>query len=335
MRSSRPWRSSPGWRPSRSVGSTAGSASRQAASTSSSSEVQPRSIAYQYGLRPGMVVTEAAGRDPDPDAAVHLAGPPSRRRTRSPAECRYEPVGVAPAEADGRPCRPGNARDAPVEHPDPTHRRSIRPSSRPRVQTSTPIVSLYDDGLDGIRMERSDLCLRPRAARAGGVVARDRPSRGHAPTARHHAGGRHRRCRSSCNPWTQAGSRSCSCWGRCSSLPRWCRWPLALIARIDDERDRRFAGFAATGCAIGRSGRSASCPRSSAPGYGEDLTLWVLLGGDPVHPGPWRGGTDAAAGGPVDADRERPAARIDRVRGRSAPRRPWRSHPTARRSRSP
>ena len=108
---------------------------------------------------------------------------------------------------------------------------------------------------------------------------------------------------------------------------------LALLARIDDERDRRFAGFAAFGCAMGALVLGV-VSASSVPGYGDDLTLWVLLVAIPLIPG-------LAAAGPM---RRRGTRRHRRPAGGcshrpntrwSAPRRPSRSHPTARRSRSP
>ena len=90
---------------------------------------------------------------------------------------------------------------------------------------------------------------------------------------------------------------------------------LALLARIDDEHDRRSAAFAAFGLRDRAPWSSASLPRAACPPYGEDLTALGAPGGDPAHPGSRRGWTDAAEGGPFDADGQRPAARIDRIRG--------------------
>jgi signal transduction histidine kinase len=62
--------------------------------------------------------------------------------------------------------------------------------------------------------------------------------------------------------------------------------PLAatLIARIDDEQDRRFAALATTGCAVGAIviGLVAS---ANQPWYGEDWARWGLAGAIPFLPG--------------------------------------------------
>ncbi|CAN5617361.1 hypothetical protein BH20CHL7_BH20CHL7_08130 [soil metagenome] len=114
------------------------------------SEVQGRSVASQYGLRPGMIVTELGGvtlirlptyvwpeSEPTPDPLTGEVPP-------------YEPIGTEPAIptiADIDPAGLAELLSRPVislSAMEPAALSQASPDSGPTVQ-------LYDDGLDGIR----------------------------------------------------------------------------------------------------------------------------------------------------------------------------------------
>jgi signal transduction histidine kinase len=245
------------------------------------SDVQPRSIAYQYGLRPGMVVTELQGEtliqmpqyiwpetEPSPDPVTGFVS--------------YEPVGVLPPKPTVVAVDPGllEARVSSI----PTQLTAIDPAF---VETArpdeTPTVSLYDDGLDGIRMAlptyafglallvlvgwwlstgRAGDTVRPLATTL--AVATSMPFL--------------------LKPLDASWIQALLVLGAVLLVGSLGPLALALLARIDDERDRRFAGFAAFGCAMGALVLGV-VSASSVPGYGEDLTLWVLLAAITLIPG--------------------------------------------------
>ncbi|MEX2184456.1 MAG: ATP-binding protein [Chloroflexota bacterium] len=115
------------------------------------SEVQGRSVASQFGLRPGMIVTELGGvtlvrlptsvwpeTEPTPDPLTGEVPP-------------YEPIGIEPAVptiVDIDPAGLAQLLSRPVISLSAIERGAL---SQPVLQEIGPTVQLYDDGLDGIR----------------------------------------------------------------------------------------------------------------------------------------------------------------------------------------
>ncbi|HET7168919.1 MAG TPA: PDZ domain-containing protein, partial [Candidatus Limnocylindrales bacterium] len=117
------------------------------------SEVQPRSIASQYGLRPGMIVTELQGvtlvKLPQyiwPDVTTEPTPDPNTGEVAQPT-----PVGILPPTPTVVPIDPVAL--ANLLSTNPTQLTAIDPA----LLENTPPenfsgVQLYDDGMDGIRM---------------------------------------------------------------------------------------------------------------------------------------------------------------------------------------
>jgi signal transduction histidine kinase len=246
------------------------------------SEVQPRSIAAQYGLRPGMIVTDVQGVtlvrlpqyiwpevEPTPDPLTGEIPP-------------MEPVGILPAKPAVVPIDPValgsllSTIPTQISAIDPAYLEDATPDAYPSVQ-------LYDDGLDGIRMTvpaygfgvilllllgwwlatgRAGDTLRPLATTL--AVATAVPFLLTPLEA----------------SWVVGLLALWAVLAVAAMVPL----AIALMARIEDEHDRRFAGYAAVGFAVGALvlGLAAA---ASEPWYGEGITRWALLGAIPFVPG--------------------------------------------------
>jgi signal transduction histidine kinase len=246
------------------------------------SEVQTRSIAAQYGLQPGMVVTELQGvtlirmpqyiwptTEPTPDPDTGEVPP-------------VQPVGVLPPKPMVVAIDPVAL--ASLLSTTPTRLTAIDPAFVDSAQPdSVPYVSLYDDGIDGIRYTlptyifglalllligwwlatgRAGDTLRPLATPLAVATA--------VPFVLRPLGA----------SWILALTVLAAILLVAAMVPL----ALTLLERIEREHDRRFASFAALGCAVGALvlGVVAAV---SPPGYGLDLTQWALVGAIPVIPG--------------------------------------------------
>lgn len=254
------------------------------------SDVQGRSVASQYGLRPGMIVTELGGvtlvrlpttvwpqSEPTPDPLTGEVPP-------------YEPIGIEPAVptvVDIDPAGLAELLSRPV-----ISLSAIEPAelSGSPTQEIGPSVQLYDDGLDGIRMTmpllvvglvlllaiwwwmasgRSGEALRGMAAPL--AVATAMPFIVKPLDA------------------TQALPLATTSMALLAAgmLPL----AHALIERIDDPEDRRLVTIVAGACAAAAVviGAIAS---ATEPWYGETPTRLALIGAIAVIPG-------LAAAGPI------------------------------------
>jgi signal transduction histidine kinase len=244
--------------------------------------VQPRSTAAQYGLMPGMIVTEV-------DGVTLIRMPqtiyPSVEPTPNPETGEYpevKPIGVEPALPTVVDVDPG-ALELLVSR-TPTTLAAIEPALIEQfVPDQCCSVQLYDDGLDGIRMTLPTYVLGVAlllligwwlaTGRAGETV---RPLATALSVA-------------TAVPFlVQPLEASWSVWMYMLAgvLTAAAMVPLAaaLLARIDDEQDRRFATLAATGCAAGAI-VIALVASGSQPWYGEGWARWALAAAVPFIPG--------------------------------------------------
>jgi signal transduction histidine kinase len=194
----------------------------------------------------------------------------------------YEPVGVLPPKPVVVPVDPATLEMLVSSIPtqltaiDPAFVETTRPDE-------SPTVALYDDGLDGIRMAlpayvfgvallvlvgwwlatgRAGDTLRPLAISL--AVATSAPFL--------------------LKPLEASWVEPLLVLEAVVLVGAMVPLALALLARIRDEHDRRFAGFAALGCAVGAL-VLGSVAAGSMPSEGEGLTRWVLVGAIPLIPG--------------------------------------------------
>ncbi len=252
-------------------------------------EVQPRSIAASYGLRPGMIVTELEGM-----TLVRMPQTvyPTVEPTPDPITGEYpeiQPIGVEPTKPTVVDI--DAAALASLLSTTPTRLAAIEPHL---IDEAVPdmccSVQLYDDGIDGIRRTlptyvlgvallmvvgwwlatgRAGETLRPLASALSVATA--------VPFLVQPLGA------SWAVPLLVAGG----------VLTATAMVPLAtsLVARIDDEQDRRLASLAATGCATGAI-VIALVAAGSEPWEGEGWARWALAAAVPFIPG-------LAAAGPI------------------------------------
>ena len=263
-------------------------------------DVQPRSIAAQYGLRPGMIVTELQGvtlvqlphyiwpdSEPTPNPITGEVAP-------------YEPIGVEPLKPTVVAIDP-----AALERllsMTPTQLAAIDPRM---IEEGTPdigpTVQLYDDGLDGIRMSLPAYVLGVALlVLVGWWLASGRAGDTLRPLATSLAV-------ATAMPFLVQPLEAS--WvvpllvlGALLTAGAMVPLAAALIARIDDEQDRRFASLAVTGCAVGAIVMGVVAA-TTQPWYGESATRWALLAAIPFIPG-------IGAAGPIRrrADATMPAA---------------------------
>jgi signal transduction histidine kinase len=246
------------------------------------SEVQPRSVAAQYGLRPGMVVTDLQGvtlvqmpqyiwpqTEPTPDPITGETPP-------------YEPIGLEPPVPTVVPVDAVALGE--LLSMTPTQLSAIEPE---RLEVANgdegPSVSLYDDGLDGIRMTLPAYAMGVALlALVGWWVASGR------------AGDTVRPLGTSLavatavpflvQPLGASWVVPLLALGALLTAAAMVPLAAALIARISDEQDRRFAALAVTGCAVGAM-TLGIVAATSQPWDGESATRWALVGAIPFIPG--------------------------------------------------
>ncbi len=246
------------------------------------SEVQSHSIAAQYGLRPGMIVTELQGQTlvQTPQYVWPTTDPTPDPNTGETPE--YKPVGVLPAKATVVPIDPvalGNLLSI-----TPTALRAIDPSGLEETNPDAfPQVRLYDDGIDGIRQTLPSYMLGVALLLfVGWWLATGRAGDALRPLATSVA------VATSVpflvQPLQASWVLALLALGALLVVAAMVPLAFALLARIDDEHDRRFAGYAALGCAVGAAvlGLVAS---STEPWYAETTTRWALIGAIPFIPG--------------------------------------------------
>ena len=152
-------------------------------------DVLPGSIAAQYGLQAGMVVTQLQDvtlidmpHYVDPDPAMPTPDPdtgetPDYRPT-------IEPAAPTPIELDPAVARPASCR---ARRRSSSARPALGPRATRPVEEPIGVVSLYDDGLDGIRMTMPSFALGAASCSVlVGVVAGERPRRRSVAAARRH-----------------------------------------------------------------------------------------------------------------------------------------------------
>ena len=245
-------------------------------------DVQPRSIAAQYGLVPGMIVTEL-------DGVTLVRMPqtiyPSVEPSPDPETGEYpemKPIGVEPSRPTVVEMDPAT-RELLVSR-TPTQLAAIEPALLEQAQPDQCCsVQLYDNGLDGIRMTLPTYVVGVALLLlVGWWLATGR------------AGGTVRPLATALSVATSVpflvqpleASQSVGLLILAGVLVAAAMVPLAaaLVARIDDEQDRRFAALAATGCAVGAI-VIALVTSGSAPWYGEGWARWALAAAIPFIPG--------------------------------------------------
>lgn len=261
-------------------------------------EVQPRSVAARWGLRPGMIVTELQGvtlirlpqaiypdvePTPDPETGEY---PP------------YEPIGVEPLVPTVEQLDPTFL--AGLLAQTPTQLFAIDAESLRRASPDEgPVVQLYDDGLDGIRGTLPTYVIGVlllilvgwwlASGRAGASV------RGLATTLAVATG-----VPFLVAPLAASWVTLLLALGALLLVAAMVPLAMALMARIEDADDRRFAVLAVTACAVA-AGVIGVMASGSEPWSGEGLATWALLAAIPLIPGlgaagPLRG--IGGAGGP-------------------------------------
>lgn len=259
------------------------------------SEVQPRSTAAEYGLRAGMIVTELQGvtliRYPQYVYPVVEPSPDPLTGETPP----YEPIGVEPAAPTVVEIDPTVL--AGLLARMPTQLVAIDPEALRRGSPDEgPSTSLYDDGIDGIRRTMPVYVLGVMllilvgwwlaSGRAGDTV------RGLAtPLAV-----------ATAVPFLVAPLAAS--WVTVLLAIGATLIPLALVplavalmARIEDEEDRRFAGLAATACTVAAIAIGVVAS-GNEPFTGEGLATWVLIAAIAAIPGFGAAGPIRRQGGP-------------------------------------
>ena len=254
-------------------------------------DVQPRSLATQYGLRPGMVVTELAGvtlvrlpqyvwpkAEPTPHPETGEAPP-------------YEPIGLEPATPTVVDIDP-TLRTELLTSPSISRLMAIEPwvLDRPPGEEMHPSAELFDDGLEGIRGSLPWFVLGAAllalvwwwlaSGRAGRRV-RNLAAPLAVATAMPFL----------TRPLDATWSVPLMSLGAVLLVAGMLPLALALIEHVEDERDRRLVSIATAGCAIGAVVVGVAAA-GSAPWSGDSFALLALVGAVPLIPG-------LAAAGPI------------------------------------
>ena len=260
------------------------------------SEVHPRNPAARYGLRPGMIVTELQGvtlvRLPQ---YVYSAIEP----TPDPATGEYpqqkDPIGVEPAVPTVVDIDPVAL--AGLLARSPTNLMAIEPVYLEQASPDEqPSVQLYDDGIDGIRTTLPSYVVGVMlliligwwlaSGRAGATV---RPLGTTLAVA-------------TAVPFLVAplaASWVTLLLAMGSALIALAMVPLAiaLMTRIEDEDDRRFAGLAVSACTVAAIAIGLVAA-GSQPWSGEGLATWALIAAIPLLPGLGAAGPMRRSAGP-------------------------------------
>ncbi|HEV8698466.1 MAG TPA: ATP-binding protein [Candidatus Limnocylindrales bacterium] len=253
-------------------------------------DVMPGSIAAQYGLQPGMVVTQLqyvtliemphyvepdpAMSSPDPDTGQM---PPPTIQPATPT-----PVDVDPDLIASLLSRP------------PTQLAAVQPWDLDRPGPSEEPVNeimLYDDGMDGIRMTMPAFAVGVillvlvgwwlASGRAGQSV------RGLAgPLALGTA------APFMVRPMLATYSLPLVVLSGLLLVLAMIPLAVALLERIPDPNDRRLVGYGNAGCVVA-AGALFVLTAFNGPWYAEGITRWALVAAIPLLPG-------LAAAGPID-----------------------------------
>lgn len=261
------------------------------------SEVEPRSKAAQYGLRPGMIVTELQGmtliRMPQ---YVY----PTVEPTPDPLTGEYPsdpngPIGIEPAQPTVVDIEPTAL--ASLLSNKPTQLTAVDPANLTAGPDECCGVQLYDDGVDGIRMTLPTYVLGVALLMlVGWWLASGRAGETVRPLATALAAAT--AVPFLVQPMEASWAPLLLALG--STLVALAMVPLAaaLVARIDDEQDRRFAGLAAAGCAVGAIVIGVAIS-GSQPWYGEGWAGWALAAAIPFIPGLGAAGPIRRTGDPT------------------------------------
>jgi signal transduction histidine kinase len=255
-------------------------------------DVMPGSIAAQYGLQPGMVVTQLqyvtliemphyvepdpAMFSPDPETGEIPAGIPTIKPA-TPTPVSLDPNMIA-----------GLLSQAPTQITavQPWDLERSGPFEEPVNQ-----VELYDDGMDGIRMTMPSFAAGVillvivgwwlASGRAGASV------RGLAgPLALATA------APFLVRPMLATYSLPFVVLSGLLLVAAMVPLAIALLERIPDVHDRRLVGYGTLGC-IAAAGTLGVISAATAPWYGDGFTRWAIVAAIPLLPG-------LAAAGPID-----------------------------------
>jgi signal transduction histidine kinase len=248
------------------------------------SEVHPRSVAAQYGLKPGMIVTELHGLTliRMPQSVYSTVEPSLDPNSGEFVEVEPTLIGIdppIPTVVDVEPTELANLLST-----TPTNLMAIEPGM---IRDATPdiccSVQLYDDGIDGIRMALPTYVIGVALLMlVGWWLASGRAGETLRPLATPLAV-------ATAVPFLvqpMEASWAVPLLVISVILTVAAMVPLAatLLARIEDGQDRRFATVAAAGCAVAAVaiGLVAS---GNQPWYGEGWARWALAGAIPFIPG--------------------------------------------------
>ena len=248
------------------------------------SEVQPRSVAAQYGLQPGMIVTELQGLTlvRMPQSVYSSPEPSIDPVTGEWLEPQQELIGVEPPMPTVVEVEPTVL--AALLSTAPTQLSAMDPGA---LQVGEPDmccnVQLYDDGTDGIRMTLPSYVIGAALLMlVGWWLASGRAGETLRPLATPLAV-------ATAVPFLVQpleASWAVPLLVMSVILIAAAMVPLAaaLLARIEDEQDRRFATIAAAGCAVGAIAIGV-VGVGNGPWYGEGWARWALAGAIPFIPG--------------------------------------------------
>ena len=254
-------------------------------------DVIPGSIAAQYGLQIGMVVTQLQGvtliempHYIDPDPAMPSPDPttgeiPPYVPTIQPLLPRQ--VEVDPAMIDSLLARP------------PTQLSAVQPWDLDQKFYQSPVyeVSLYDDGFDGIRQTLPAFAL---GVILMGLLGWWLASGRSGESVRGLAGGLALATAAPFLVQPLIATSSLPLVALSGLLLTLAMLPLAwsLLERIRDGADRRLVTYAVVGCA-GAAAALGVIAAVNGPWYEQGLTRWAIVAAIPLLPG-------LAAAGPID-----------------------------------
>ena len=254
-------------------------------------QVIPGSIAAQYGLQEGMVVTQLQGvtliempHYIDPDPAMPSPDPitgetPPYIPTIEPST--PQPVQLDPALLTSLLSRP------------PTQLSAVQPWDIDVKFLESPVgeISLYDDGLDGVRLTMPVFAFGVillvllawwlASGRAGESVRGMAGSLALATAAPFLV-----------RPILATYSLPLVILGGLLIVAAMIPLAIALLERIRDPQDQRLVGYGTLGCILA-AGALFVVTAINGPWYAEGITQWVVVAAIPLLPG-------LAAAGPID-----------------------------------
>jgi len=256
-------------------------------------EVMPGSIAAQYGLQPGMVVTQL--QYVTLIEMPHYVEPDPATMPSPDPETGEEPPYI-PTIVPATPTRVNlddNTLESLLSRP-PTQIKAVQPWDLDRpgpFAEPASDVGLYDDGMDGIRMTMPAFAVGVimlvlvgwwlASGRAGDSV------RGLAgPLALATA------APFLIRPMLATYSLPLVLLGGLLIVAAMVPLAIALLERIRDPQDRRLVAFGTVGCVVAASALFV-LSAVNGPWYAEGLTRWAIVAAIPLLPG-------LAAAGPID-----------------------------------